>query len=49
MLEDLRLGRVTIEGARRDYGVVAIAAPGGPCLDDVATQALRRSLRDAAR
>jgi N-methylhydantoinase B len=49
VLEDLRLGRVTIEGARRDYGVVAIAAPGGPRLDDAATQALRHALRDAAR
>jgi len=48
VLEDLRLGRVTIEGARRDYGVVAVEAPDGPRLDDAATLALRRALRGAA-
>lgn len=41
VLEDLRLGRVTLEGARRDYGVVIVARDGGYAIDAAATAALR--------
>lgn len=40
---DLRDGLVTIEGAARDYGVVAIGDP--PVIDAAATEALRARLR----
>ena len=40
---DLRDGLVTIEGAARDYGVVATGDP--PVIDQAATQALRANLR----
>ncbi len=41
---DLRDGLVTIEGAARDYGVVATGDP--PIIDAAATEALRARLRD---
>ncbi len=41
--KDLRDGLVTIEGAARDYGVVAYADP--PAIDAAATQRLREKLR----
>ncbi len=40
---DLRDGLVTIEGAARDYGVVATGDP--PVIDHAATEALRANLR----
>jgi N-methylhydantoinase B len=40
---DLRDGLVTIEGAARDYGVVAAGDP--PVVDVIATEALRARLR----
>jgi N-methylhydantoinase B len=39
--KDLRDGLVTIEGAARDYGVVARGDP--PVIDEAATAALRRA------
>ena len=44
--KDLRDGLVTIDGAARDYGVVAIGDP--PVIDETATEALRAKL-DARR
>jgi N-methylhydantoinase B len=41
--KDLRDGLVTIEGAARDYGVVAGGDP--PVIDEAATEALRAKLR----
>ena len=41
--KDLRDGLVTIEGAARDYGVVASGDP--PVIDIAATEALRARLR----
>jgi N-methylhydantoinase B len=41
--KDLRDGLVTIEGAARDYGVVAAGDP--PVIDEAATEALRARLR----
>jgi N-methylhydantoinase B len=43
---DLRWGKVSFEGARRDYGVVAAAdADGEPVVDVAASESLRGSLR----
>jgi N-methylhydantoinase B len=41
--KDLRDGLVTVEGAARDYGVVASGDP--PAIDRVATEALRSRMR----
>jgi len=41
--KDLRDGLVTIEGAARDYGVVAAGDP--PVIDEAATESLRAKLR----
>ena len=41
--KDLRNGLISIEGAARDYGVVARGEP--PEIDAAATQALREHLR----
>ena len=48
MLDDVRNGKVTPEGARRDYGVVVLQAPWR--IDNDATAALRaqRSMTAAA-
>jgi N-methylhydantoinase B len=45
--KDLRDGLVTIEGAARDYGVVAYGNP--PVIDEAATEALRAKLRATRR
>ncbi len=44
--KDLRDGLVTIDGAARDYGVVALGDP--PVIDEVATEALRGRLRSVS-
>ncbi len=44
--KDLRDGLVTIDGAARDYGVVAVGDP--PVIDETATEALRARLRSAS-
>jgi N-methylhydantoinase B len=43
VMKDLRDGLVTVEGAARDYGVVATGDP--PMIDQSATEALRARLR----
>lgn len=42
---DLRWGKVSFEGARRDYGVVASGSTDEPVLDTAASDALRERLR----
>ena len=44
---DLRWGKVSFEGARRDYGVVASGTSDEPVVDADATDALREQLRGA--
>jgi len=41
VLRDLRWGKVSIEGARADYGVVATGPPDDPVIDQAASAALR--------
>jgi N-methylhydantoinase B len=41
VIEDVRLGRITPDGARRDYAVAIVATPSGPAIDPEATAALR--------
>lgn len=41
VLADVREGYVSVEAAGRDYGVVLVAGPNGPSLDEEATQRLR--------
>ncbi|MDK1490164.1 hydantoinase B/oxoprolinase family protein [Sinorhizobium sp. 7-81] len=41
VLADVREGYVSVEAAGRDYGVVLVAGPKGPRLDEEATQRLR--------
>jgi N-methylhydantoinase B len=41
VLEDVRDGYVTVDGARRDYGVVIIPRDGDFMLDKAATRSLR--------
>ena len=43
---DLRWGKVSFEGARRDYGVVASGTKEDPVIDAAATEQLRAQLRD---
>ena len=45
--KDLRDGLVTIDGAARDYGVVAGGDP--PIIDEAATETLRAKLRATRR
>ena len=45
--QDLRWGKVSIEGARRDYGVVASGTSDEAVVDDNATDVLREQLRGA--
>lgn len=45
--QDLRWGKVSFEGARRDYGVVATGTADDPAVDVEASQALRTSMRSA--
>jgi N-methylhydantoinase B len=42
---DLRWGKVSFEGARRDYGVVASGDKDAPSVDTEASEALREQLR----
>ena len=44
---DLRWGKVSFEGARRDYGVVATGTKDEVSIDVEATEQLRRELREA--
>jgi N-methylhydantoinase B len=44
---DLRWGKVSLEGARRDYGVVATGSKDDPVIDTAASDALREELRGA--
>ncbi|WP_370590263.1 hydantoinase B/oxoprolinase family protein [Tessaracoccus sp. SD287] len=44
---DLLWGKVSFEGARADYGVVASGDKDDPQVDEAATEQLRRELRDA--
>src|SRR4051794_9853907 len=48
VLRDLRWGKVSLEGASRDYGVVVTGTPDDPVLDRAASDALRAARRDAA-
>ena len=45
--QDLRWGKVSLEGARRDYGVVASGTSDAAVVDDDATDVLREQLRGA--
>lgn len=47
VLADVRLGKVSIEAARRDYGVVIRPAEGGPVLDIEASERLRATWPEA--
>ena len=47
MERDLRWGKVSFGGARRDYGVVATGDRDDPVVDLVASDALRAELRSA--
>ena len=44
---DVLQGKVSVEGARRDYGVVVEMTPKGPVVDEAATEALRAEMRAA--
>ncbi|TGP14065.1 hydantoinase B/oxoprolinase family protein, partial [Mesorhizobium sp. M1D.F.Ca.ET.234.01.1.1] len=43
VLEDCRLGKISIEGARRDYAVVLTKSEAGIVIDLDATQQLRQA------
>ena len=45
VLRDVRWGKVSLDGARRDYGVVLTGTPDEPELDAAASDALREKLR----
>ncbi|TDE00260.1 hydantoinase B/oxoprolinase family protein [Jiangella asiatica] len=45
VVRDLRWRKVSFDGARTDYGVVATGTPDEPAVDEVATAALRDSMR----
>ncbi|MFP5334230.1 MAG: hydantoinase B/oxoprolinase family protein [Actinomycetes bacterium] len=45
VVRDVRWGKVSLDGARRDYGVVLTGTPDEPVLDAGATEALRAELR----
>ncbi|MQA02197.1 MAG: hydantoinase B/oxoprolinase family protein [Streptosporangiales bacterium] len=45
VLRDVRWGKVSLDGARRDYGVVVTGPADAPSLDERASQRLRASLR----
>ncbi len=44
---DLRWGKISFDGARRDYGVVATGDKDAPVVDPVTSDELRGELRDA--
>src|SRR4051794_27738153 len=48
VLRDLRWGKVSIDGASRDYGVVVSGTPDQPVLDRAGSDALRAARRAAA-
>ncbi|HKG50454.1 MAG TPA: hydantoinase B/oxoprolinase family protein [Actinomycetales bacterium] len=48
VLQDLRWGKVSLDGASRDYGVVVSGTPDEPVLDLAASDALRSARRAAA-
>ncbi|GAA1395352.1 hydantoinase B/oxoprolinase family protein [Luteococcus peritonei] len=45
VLRDLSWGKVSFEGARRDYGIVASGTKEEPVIDEAASQALRDQMR----
>lgn len=47
VVRDVRWGKVSLDGARRDYGVVLTGTPEEPVLDAAATEALRQQMRGA--
>ncbi len=47
VLRDLRWGKVSVAGARADYGVVVTGEADDPGLDEAATTALRNEMRNA--
>ncbi|HEX6235155.1 MAG TPA: hydantoinase B/oxoprolinase family protein [Jiangellaceae bacterium] len=47
VLRDLRWGKVSVAGARGDYGVVVTGEADNPALDNAATAALRDEMRQA--
>src|SRR4051794_39935652 len=48
VLRDLRWGKISLEGASRDYGVVVSGTPDRPVLEPTASEALRAARRAAA-
>jgi N-methylhydantoinase B len=46
VLRDLRWGKVSIDGAKRDYGVVVTGTPDEPVLDERASAELRERRRE---
>jgi len=48
VLRDLRWGKVSLQGAERDYGVVVRGTPEKPELDEAASQRLRKQRQDDA-
>jgi N-methylhydantoinase B len=42
---DVRWGKVSVDAARRDYGVALVPGPDGPVVDEPASDALRERLR----
>ena len=46
VLRDIRWGKVSFEGARRDYGVVATGTKDDPVLDKAASDRLRAEMRE---
>ncbi|MFW6205322.1 MAG: hydantoinase B/oxoprolinase family protein, partial [Actinomycetota bacterium] len=46
VLRDLRWGKISVEGARDDYGVVVTGGADDPLLDESASDALRSRLRE---
>lgn len=47
VLHDVVQGKVTVEGARQDYGVVVREGDNGPSIDNDATKSLRDEMRAA--
>jgi N-methylhydantoinase B len=47
VLRDVRWGKVSLAGAREDYGVVLTGGEDDPVLDEAASEALRARMRAA--
>lgn len=47
VLHDVMQGKVSVEGAQNDYGVVIVSGENGPALDDSETESLRKKMRAA--